>query len=418
MSSQTSQPSTEALTQRDQRLEPPSLILLLLGILFLIGSGYLWSQWLQVRSRESVLEVRTLTLRTPIDGIITSLRVNAGSPTRRGESLFAVENDKVPRPRLGDLRLQITAATARLELLRQKLSRTERLVSEATEDLELQSRLQVARHQQELQSLLKRRQKSVKEWQFLQRDVHRKRYLFRLGAMAYDQVDRAETSANQEAQETRAIDSQIKAQRSILEAAQNNLTLIATRGGADPEARLRDEQQRLLETRDEYEAQRQQVKSLKQQLLASQRDQQLLTEANVRSPLDGVVWRVDAFAGSSVQRQAPILQLLDCRQRWINTYVKETDLRKLRIGQRALITLYGSSATLRGSIALIRSGIGRSSTGSDAPPLLPINIYREAQVKVAIDPHTVLKEDPRHLCYSGYTGKVSFLSEAEHKGTR
>lgn len=410
--SQAPQGFGESPNRKIPRLEPPSLILLVLGVLFLGVSVYLWSQWLRVRSRESVLEVRTLTLRTPIDGIITSLTVTAGRATKQGESLFRVQNDKVPRPRIGDLSLQIAAANARLELLKERMARSRQLVEGATGDLEAQSRLQVARHKQELLSLQRRRQKSIQELEFLQRDYERKQKLYKVGAFSYDQVDRAETSAKQEKAEIRSIENQINAQQRILEAAQSNLTLIATRGGADPEARLRDEQQKLSQLQDDYKAQQLQVKALKEQLAASQKDQQLLTEANVRSPIDGVVYHVDAFAGSSVQRQSSILQLLDCRQRWINTYVKEADLRRLRIGQRALVTLYGSSTKLRGSISLIRSGIGRSSVGSDTTPLLPINIYREAQVKVLIDPETALQEDPQHLCYSGYTGKVTFLPQS------
>ncbi len=142
------------------------------------------------------------------------------------------------------------------------------------------------------------------------------------------------------------------------------------------------------------------------------------TEALVRSPVDGVVWHVEAFAGSSVQRQMAVMQVLDCKQRWINTYVRESDLRRLRIGQRAEIAFYGAGTTLSGSIGLIRSGIGRSSNGSDAAPLLPINMYREAQVKVAIDPKTALQEDPTRLCHSGYTGKVTFLPQNQQDKPR
>lgn len=390
------------------RLEPPSLLFLLLGCLFLAASAYLWIQWFQIRSRESILEVRTLTLRTPIDGVITNLNTSAGQLISRGEGLFTVQNSKVPRPRIGDLQLQLTAATARLELLKHRLARSGRLVREANSDLARQSRLQVGRHEQELQALYQRRQQAVDELTFLRRDASRKRFLFNLGSVAYDQVDRADTSAKQAKDEIHALDNQINAQRRVLEAAQKNLTLIATRGGADPESRFRDEKRTLDQIQDEYEAQQQQLQSLQEQLNVAKSDYQMLSEATVRSPIDGVVWHVDAFSGSGVQRNTSVLQVLDCKQRWINTYVREADLRRLRIGQRASISLYGSNTNLKGSIAMIRSGIGRLSSGSDAPPLLPINIYREAQVKVVVDPGTSLREEPQHLCYAGYTGRVTF----------
>jgi hypothetical protein len=100
---------------------------------------------------------------------------------------------------------------------------------------------------------------------------------------------------------------------------------------------------------------------------------------------------------------------LDCSVRWINTYVREGDIKNISVGQKAEVTLYGSKQKLQGKVDLIRSGIGRSSTGSDITPLLPINMYREAQVRVTIEDDSKFSQDPSHLCYSGYTGKVAFL---------
>ena len=79
------------------------------------------------------------------------------------------------------------------------------------------------------------------------------------------------------------------------------------------------------------------------------------------------------------------------------------------INQNAEISLYGSNLKLKGKVSLIRSRIGRLSTGSDITPLLPINMYREAQVRVAIDKAQGPSQNPGNLCYSGYTGKVTFL---------
>lgn len=390
----------------------PSVGLLLLGIACLISSASLWWQWTKVRSRESVLEVRTLTIRTPIDGVITTLNVSTGQTVRPQQLLFSAENTRVPKPRVGDLRIQLTAAKARLVVLEQKQQRARLLLGEARRDTDRQSSLQVARHQQELLALRRRRLKAHEESDFLKRDLERKRHLYATGAISYDQVDRVATSWSQEQEEIRSLDNQIRAQQSILTAARNNLTLIATRGGADPEARLRDERQRLAASGDDMQAQRRQIAMLQQQMQAAEAEHRLFTSARVLSPIDGVVWNVEAYVGSSVQRQASVLQLLDCRQRWMNTYVRERDLRNLRIGQPAEISLYGSDQKLTGTIDLIRSGIGRSSSGSDHAPLLPINIYREAQVRVRIDSDHTPADDPQRLCYSGYTGKVTFLTQS------
>ncbi|MFM7361209.1 MAG: HlyD family efflux transporter periplasmic adaptor subunit [Cyanobium sp.] len=110
---------------------------------------------------------------------------------------------------------------------------------------------------------------------------------------------------------------------------------------------------------------------------------------------------------ASVTRTATILTLLDCQDRWINAYVKEANLKRIRIGQKASIALVGTRQRLRGRVVYIRSGIRCTAEATDQAPLLPINLYREAQLKVALEPDPQL--DAGRFCLVGYTGEVRFL---------
>jgi multidrug resistance efflux pump len=179
--------------------------------------------------------------------------------------------------------------------------------------------------------------------------------------------------------------------------------------GADPETFHRESVNRLAIIQEEKQDQSSRIQALKKQLSQANKEYEINRFANVPSPINGVVWTIDHYAGSSIREQETILSILDCSERWINTYVREGDIKNLNIGQNAEITLYGSNLKLKGKVSLIRSGIGRSSTGSDITPLLPINMYREAQVRVAIDKAEGPSPDPGNLCFSGYTGKVTFL---------
>ena len=116
----------------------------------------------------------------------------------------------------------------------------------------------------------------------------------------------------------------------------------------------------------------------------------------IRSPVDGVVWNTLLSQGASVSRTTSILTLLDCKDRWINAYVKEANLNRVQIGQKVTVSLVGIPRRLRGHVVYVRSGIGRTSEATDQAPLLPINLYREAQVKVALDPDS--PNDARRFC--------------------
>jgi multidrug resistance efflux pump len=393
-----------------KRLDAANVLTLSAALGLLIGSGALWLQFTRVRAREAIVEVRTLTLQSPIEGLITTLEVQAGSGVQKGQSLFQVTNSRVPKPRVGDLQIELSAAQAKLRIIQLQEERAERVLGDADQDFARQSKLQISRQREELNALLRKRLQAQQEASFAERNYARRNQLYKQGAIAFDEVDRAATSLAQAREEVRLSGNRVKAQQQVLEAAQRNLTLIATRGGADPETFLRDSRINVEVVQEEKQAQQFRIQELQNQLNQAKKEYDILRFANITSPIDAVVWTIDQYAGSSVKEQETVLRLLNCGERWVNTYVREGDIKNLYIGQNADIDLYGSKERLRGKISLIRSGIGRSSAGSDIIPLLPINMYRESQVRIALEADSKLSRDPGHLCFSGYTGKVTFRS--------
>jgi multidrug resistance efflux pump len=389
-------------------LNASNVLTLCASIFLLAVSGSLWLQFSRVRAREAIVEVRTLTLKSPIEGLITTLDIEAGETVQKGQSLFQVTNSRVPQPRVGDIQIELSAAQARLRIVQLQEARAIRVLGDADKDFNRQTSLQISRQKEELNVLTRKREQAVQEASFAERNYSRRKQLYSQGAIAFDEVDRAATSLAQAREEVRVNDNRIKAQKRVLEAAEENLTLIATRGGADPETFRRDSRIELEIARDEKQAQQFRIQELQNQLNQAKREYEIKRFANITSPIDGVVWTIEHHAGSSIKEQETVLSLLDCRERWINTYVREGDIKNIYIGQKAEITLYGSMHKLKGKVSLIRSGIGRSSSGSDIIPLLPINIYRESQVRIALESESTFSQDPGHLCFSGYTGKVIF----------
>jgi multidrug resistance efflux pump len=392
-----------------KRLGTPNLVTLCAALGLLGASSALWMQFTRVRAREAIVEVRTLTLKSPIEGLVTSLEVKAGERIHKGQSLFYITNSRVPKPRIGDLQIALSAAEAKLQMIQLQEERAKRILATADTDFARQSRLQISRQQEELTALIRKRQQAAQEASFAGRNYARRYHLYKQGAIAFDEVDRTGTSLAQARAEVRLGENKIKAQKMVVEAARKNLTLIATRGGADPETFHRESANRLAIIQEEKQDQSSRIRALKKQLSQANKEYEINRFANVPSPINGVVWTIDHYAGSSIREQETILSILDCSERWINTYVREGDIKNLNIGQSAEISLYGSNLKLKGKVSLIRSGIGRSSTGSDITPLLPINMYREAQVKVAIEKGQGPSQNPGNLCFSGYTGKVTFL---------
>jgi len=64
----------------------PNVVSLCGAVCLLAASGALWMQFSRVRAREAIVEVRTLTLKSPIEGSITNLEVQAGEGIQKGQS--------------------------------------------------------------------------------------------------------------------------------------------------------------------------------------------------------------------------------------------------------------------------------------------------------------------------------------------
>jgi multidrug resistance efflux pump len=252
-------------------------------------SGALLLQFTRVRAREAIIEVRTLTLKSPIEGEITTLELEAGESGQKGQSLFEVTNRRVEKPRVGDLQIELSAAQAKLRTIQLQEERSSRILAEADQDFHRQSSLQIARQREELNVAIQKRRQAEQEASFAERNYARRNHLYSQGAIAFDEVDRAATSLAQARQEVRLSENRIKAQQRILDAAEKNLTLITTRGGADPETFLRDSRIELETIGEEKQAQESRIKEIQNQLNLSLKEYETKRFARVASPNNGVV---------------------------------------------------------------------------------------------------------------------------------
>jgi multidrug resistance efflux pump len=318
-----------------------------------------------------------------------------------------VSNPRASRQRLAGIRSQLHLTQAELLELRRREARLRAIAADSGLESRSQVQLQLERQTQELNTLLAREKKAVQELAFAGRHHERYQTLFAQGAVAADVVDRTRTSREQAQAELEAARHALRAQRAVLEAARLSLTLTATRGGDDPEIKARADQLQLGNIQDQIRTKQVLIDGLQRQLQEAEKQWGLDAAEVIRSPVDGVVWNTQLSEGASVTRTATVLSLLDCQDRWINAYVKETNLIRIRIGQKASVSLVGTRQVLQGRVVYVRSGIGRTKEGTDQAPLLPINLYREAQVKVALDPDP--QQDASRFCLVGHTGEVRFL---------
>jgi len=128
--------------------------------------------------------------------------------------------------------------------------------------------------------------------------------------------------------------------------------------------------------------------------------------AQLVAPLDGHVAKRGVQVGQRVQAGAPLMTIVPLSDLWVDANFKESQLQKLRIGQKAELVadVYGTQVTYHGTIAGLGAGTGAAFA------LLPaqnatgnwIKVVQRVPVRIALDP----KEVAEHALRVGLSMEV------------
>ena len=135
----------------------------------------------------------------------------------------------------------------------------------------------------------------------------------------------------------------------------------------------------------------------------------------IPAPVSGVVARRTAQLGQRVGPGVPLMWVVPLDNVWIDANLKETQLRNVRIGQKATVVAdtYGSSVTYDGRVVGLSAGTGAAFS------LLPaqnatgnwIKVVQRLPVRIALDP----KQLASHPLRVGMSTEVT-IDIADHKG--
>ena len=107
------------------------------------------------------------------------------------------------------------------------------------------------------------------------------------------------------------------------------------------------------------------------------------------APVDGFVTKRSVQVGQRLQPGAPVMSLVTLEQAWVDANFKESQLKRIRIGQPATLTadVYGQKVVFHGTVAGLGAGTGAAFA------LLPaqnatgnwIKVVQRVPVRIALD---------------------------------
>jgi membrane fusion protein (multidrug efflux system) len=276
------------------------LIVAILSVAVYYGGREVTSRIDYVYTEDSRIQADLIVVSSRVDGWVTSLGITEGSTIADGNVLAAIDS-RESKLRVVELKAQISG----IEAERSRLAAERRLVDEQTASLYSSERSQLESAQVTVSSL-------QPQLDLAKRELQRAKSLFDRKVFSRRQLDQADTALQQIDRENRMAVADLKAAQAKLKEAGAERTKLDV---LDGEISI--------------------LKHRKAEMMARLEHQKLdLADRTIKSPVNGVVDKTFVKVGEYVTPGQRLALVHDPDKIWIEANIKETQIRKLKIGQR------------------------------------------------------------------------------------
>ena len=244
-----------------------------------------------------------VTISSRVDGVLRDLKVDTGDTVTAGAALAQMD-DRVPALELRALQAELAA----LQTERSQYVARSSMVTQQT-DSRYKTRLTSIRAERARRGAL------VAELRLARQEYKRFKSLFDKRVIARSRLDRAESEVSRLASDVRRADAEIASSRGQAQEAQADKAELSV---IEQEAALVDFKEAMLRAR-------------------IARHEALLSYRTIQTPQSGVIDRVFVEEGEFLGEGRRVLMLHDPENTWVEANIKETQVRRLKVGQRVAI---------------------------------------------------------------------------------
>jgi multidrug resistance efflux pump len=363
-----------------------------LGLGLVITAGYLlWQRQTRVVSRVGYLNAELITIYAPITGVLSLERIDVGNVLPEGFDIGSITNERNPQIEIDveNLRSRILLAKNQLKSVNERLGNRQKLVDFLTKKADSQATLDIKFFRANLDRARSELRQAQANLHLARKEAQRFTQLAKEGVVPQQRADQA--IAELKTAEALVLSRQADVDRSMsaLNATQQGLQLDSARTFSFPQIRLLDLEREIADLAQEKRQIEVSISVLEQELRKAQLQLDLQRSAELKSPIEAVVWSVNTRTGKlgvPIGAGTPILQLLNCQEVWATALVAEKQNRRLQIGQPAEVRLLdGTNRIYKGRVRSIRGGVGRVPAGVDVA-VPPSDLVRnELEVQVTLD---------------------------------
>jgi multidrug resistance efflux pump len=350
-------------------------------------------------SREAVINARIVSIRAPIDGVVTAAVGAPGAMVRAGVAISQLQDTVADDTRVFQLEGDLNATDREREAASRRLADLERARAEASAQADayrLGRVRQVELRIEETRASLAVDKAKEAEAIAAERRGNALRTHGYMAQATYENLVHAREVAQQQAIATQK---RIDTLTVELEAARNG-TYLGDNYNDVPSSfqRARELSVRIDETKATLDQLTQKTSTLATQLAAERGRLQARSTAALTSPIDGNLWTVQAAAGEYVRKGQELFTIVDCATVVVTASVSERDYNELRLGEPVWFRVSGTGREYSGRIAKL----GLTSTGRSFA-IAPEERRHQVAVQLAD-----LGQSTGDSCAVGRSGEVIF----------
>ena len=329
-------------------MKPKKIILFVLFILMLLaGLGYFFFYYLPQNGRDEIrvsghVEVTEVDLSFRLAGHVDKLLADEGDQVKKGQLLAELEQTKLvlnldqARARLQEIEAAIASLKLAVKIRQEVLSAEVDRAAAGREAAQARYKsLKTGSREEEIQEAAAARDRAYTYWRNQAANYRRLKELYNNNSISASQYDDARAASESARSAYVAADEQFKLvkagpRQEAVDEGQAQLSGSEASLEAAQAARREVEKMKL-----DLKGLEAQAKQAGAALAMAQDD---LAHSRILAPFDGFITVKDVEEKEYIQPGTPVLTIARLDEVWVKTFLPETRLGKLRLGQKALVT--------------------------------------------------------------------------------
>jgi multidrug resistance efflux pump len=380
-----------------------------LALAFLAAAGYFFHEqvWTST-SLEGTVTSPLITIRSPIDGVVTANATSLGAPVHPQEALFVIEAHQLDTRLRAELEAKLAAAQQQALVIERKIAELSTLRTQLHARTQVHREANLARLEALVSETTAELNRAKAVMERTQHEVSRATTLSAKGLIAQAAMDDAVLAGQQARFDVERLSASLK-RLTVERTAAKNGVLVGEGYGDAPYSQQRIDElaARVIEAKAERNSVQQTQRELASRLGEEQRREDQIRTYKVNAPIPGMVWNLHIAADGVVARNTPLADVVDCQQAFVEALVPEHRYDDVQLGEAVYVKLLGNSRRIPGIIHTIRGQSAVVNRASLAAWLTPHRTAEAMTVSVAIDP-SALQEVSKGVCQIGRSAKVYF----------